>query len=82
VAAGYAPLKEDSALDTDSSKPDHQGFVTTYMTFCSGGCSNFSANNAQWFKLDADGYDSSTKHWASDKLISSWSCRLGSGMMY
>jgi hypothetical protein len=25
-----------------------------------------------WFKVDAEGYDPSTKKWAADKLISGW----------
>ncbi|KAG7098825.1 hypothetical protein E1B28_000729 [Marasmius oreades] len=47
---------------------DHQGPVSTYMTFCNGDCRSFSVTGAKWFKLDAGGYDTETKLWASDKL--------------
>ena len=52
---------------------DHQGPVSTYMASCNGDCSTFAANDALWFKIDADGYDSTTRQWAAAKLISSMS---------
>ena len=75
VARRYAPVKEDSAVEIDCGT-DHLGPVSTYMTLCVGGCSKFLANDAQWFKIDAKGFDS---EWASKDLIKSWFCRLGSG---
>ena len=49
---------------------DHLGPVSTYMTSCNGDCTKFNnPSGAQWFKVDAAGYDSSKKQWASDKLI-------------
>lgn len=49
---------------------DHLGPVSTYMTSCNGDCTKFSnPSGAKWFKIDAAGYDSSEKQWASDKLI-------------
>ncbi|KAF9524004.1 glycosyl hydrolase family 61-domain-containing protein [Crepidotus variabilis] len=62
---------------------DHQGPVTTYMTSCNGNCSSFKANDAQWFKIDADGYDPSTKQWAAAKLIAdgaSWTSTIPAGL--
>ncbi|KAF9263380.1 hypothetical protein L218DRAFT_927969 [Marasmius fiardii PR-910] len=47
---------------------DHQGPVSTYMTFCNGDCRSFSVTGAKWFKLDAGGYDADAKLWASDQL--------------
>ncbi|TFK23662.1 glycoside hydrolase [Coprinopsis marcescibilis] len=47
---------------------DHQGPVSTYMAACDGDCSTFSANNAQWFKLDDGGYFPDERLWAADKL--------------
>lgn len=41
------------------------------MTSCGGDCSTFQANDAQWFKVDADGYDAASKQWAAAKLIAS-----------
>ncbi|CAA7261663.1 unnamed protein product [Cyclocybe aegerita] len=58
---------------------DHQGPVSTYMTSCSGDCSNFGANDARWFKIDASGYDPSTRQWAAAKLIAngmSWTSTI------
>lgn len=42
------------------------------MASCNGDCTNYSANNAKWFKVDAGGYDPSTKLWAADQLRASW----------
>ncbi|KAG5638868.1 hypothetical protein H0H81_009171 [Sphagnurus paluster] len=39
------------------------------MASCNGNCETFSASNAQWFKIDAEGYDPTTKQWAAAKLI-------------
>ncbi|KAF5370561.1 hypothetical protein D9758_001885 [Tetrapyrgos nigripes] len=47
---------------------DHQGPVSTYMASCNGDCALFSAREAQWFKIDAEGYDPNTKQWAADRL--------------
>ncbi|KAF8973153.1 glycoside hydrolase, partial [Flammula alnicola] len=58
---------------------DHQGPVSTYMTSCNGDCSSFASNDAQWFKLDADGYDTNSRQWAAAKLIAnnnSWSSTI------
>lgn len=41
------------------------------MTSCGGDCSTFQANDAQWFKIDAEGYDAASKQWAAAKLIAS-----------
>ncbi|KAA1474275.1 hypothetical protein DENSPDRAFT_803824 [Dentipellis sp. KUC8613] len=46
---------------------DHLGPVSTYMTSCNGDCSSFDASNAQWFKINAEGYDNG--QFASAKLI-------------
>ncbi|KJA20756.1 lytic polysaccharide monooxygenase [Hypholoma sublateritium FD-334 SS-4] len=62
---------------------DHQGPVSTYMTSCGGDCSTFQANDAQWFKVDADGYDAASKQWAAAKLIannSTWSSIIPSDL--
>ncbi|KAF8639584.1 hypothetical protein AX17_001485 [Amanita inopinata Kibby_2008] len=62
---------------------DHQGPVSTYMTSCNGDCSTFVTDNAKWFKLDADGYDPSSKQWAADKLRAnnnSWTSTIPSGL--
>ncbi|KAJ2931220.1 hypothetical protein H1R20_g5796, partial [Candolleomyces eurysporus] len=58
---------------------DHQGPVSTYMASCGGDCSSFSANDAQWFKIDASGYSSEDRQWAAAKLItagSSWTSTI------
>lgn len=52
-------------------KIDHQGPVSTYMALCTGGCATFQANTALWFKIDASGYDPTTKLWAADNLRAS-----------
>ncbi|KAF8160838.1 glycosyl hydrolase family 61-domain-containing protein [Crassisporium funariophilum] len=52
---------------------DHQGPVSTYMASCNGDCATFGANDARWFKIDADGYDPSNRQWAAAKLIASGS---------
>jgi hypothetical protein len=44
------------------------------MAACGGDCTTFSASNAKWFKLNAGGYDPSTKLWAADKLRASEQC--------
>lgn len=45
---------------------DHLGPVTTYMADCNNDCTNFDAASGKWFKIDAAGYDSKKKQWASD----------------
>ncbi|KAF9469883.1 glycosyl hydrolase family 61-domain-containing protein [Collybia nuda] len=58
---------------------DHQGPVSTYMASCNGDCATFLAGNGKWFKLDAEGYDSSTRQWATDRLRAnnnSWSSTI------
>jgi len=53
---------------------DHHGPVWTYMAPCDGPCASFDISldkggkNLKWFKIDAQGYDASTKTWASDDL--------------
>jgi hypothetical protein len=53
---------------------DHHGPVWTYMASCEGPCSSFDLSadkggkNLKWFKIDAQGYDASSKKWASDDL--------------
>ncbi|KAF8070660.1 glycosyl hydrolase family 61-domain-containing protein [Lyophyllum atratum] len=62
---------------------DHQGPVSTYMASCNGDCATFSANNARWFKLDAEGYEPSTREWAADKLRAnnnSWVSTIPAGL--
>jgi hypothetical protein len=54
---------------------DHQGPVWTYMAPCNGDCANLNlaldqgGQNVKWFKIDAKGYDTSAKRWASDDVI-------------
>ncbi|KAH8107920.1 glycosyl hydrolase family 61-domain-containing protein [Cristinia sonorae] len=48
---------------------DHLGPVSTYMASCNGDCTSFNTANAKWFKIDAAGYDSGKKQWASQQLI-------------
>ncbi|TFK44421.1 glycosyl hydrolase family 61-domain-containing protein [Crucibulum laeve] len=58
---------------------DHQGPVSSYMTSCNGDCTKFAANDAKWFKVDASGYDPTTKLWAADNLIAdnnSWTSTI------
>lgn len=50
---------------------DHQGPVSTYMASCNGDCTKFPASSAKWFKLDAGGYDPTSRQWAADKLRAS-----------
>jgi len=54
------------------------------MASCGGDCSKFAANNAQWFKIEAEGYDSSSRQWAAAKLISdgaSWTFTIPAGLI-
>ncbi|THH31807.1 hypothetical protein EUX98_g2390 [Antrodiella citrinella] len=60
---------------------DHLGPVSTYMASCNGDCSklDLNATKVQWFKIDAAGYDSSKKQWASTVLINngnSWTSTI------
>jgi hypothetical protein len=54
---------------------DHLGPVWTFMASCEGPCSQFNLDldkggkSLKWFKIDAQGYDASTKRWASEDLI-------------
>jgi len=62
---------------------DHQGPVSTYMASCNDDCTSFSASNARWFKLDAVGYEPSTRQWAADKLRAnnnSWVSTIPAGI--
>ncbi|GLB37643.1 putative glycosyl hydrolase family 61 [Lyophyllum shimeji] len=62
---------------------DHQGPVSTYMASCNGDCTTFLASNARWFKLDAAGYDPSTRQWAADQLRAndnSWVSTIPAGI--
>jgi hypothetical protein len=44
------------------------GPVSTYMTPCgAGGCTVFNVSGAEWFKVDAEGWDGTL--WAAQKLI-------------
>lgn len=56
---------------SNSLRVDHLGPVSTYMTSCNGDCTQFDVTGAQWFKVDASGYDNGV--WASAQLISSQS---------
>ncbi|KAI3618705.1 endoglucanase iv precursor [Moniliophthora roreri] len=65
-------------------RADHQGPVSTYMTSCNGDCSSFMVTGARWFKIDAGGYDQSTRQWAADKLRAdnnSWTSIVPAGLM-
>lgn len=60
-----------SVADCEELSSDHLGPVSTYMASCNGGCKNFNTKDAKWFKIDAAGYDSGKKQWASQVLINS-----------
>jgi hypothetical protein len=53
---------------------DHHGPVWTHMAKCNGPCADYDLSldkggkDLKWFKIDAQGYDPSTKTWASDDL--------------
>ncbi|KAF9454001.1 lytic polysaccharide monooxygenase [Macrolepiota fuliginosa MF-IS2] len=71
------------AFKWDYWPADHQGPVSTYMASCDGDCTKFSANGAKWFKVDAGGYDPSTKQWAADQLRASnntWTSTVPAGL--
>ncbi|CAL1707592.1 unnamed protein product [Somion occarium] len=62
---------------------DHLGPVSTYMASCNGDCTKFNPSGAKWFKIDAAGYDSSSKQWASAKLVAdgaSWTSTIPSSL--
>ncbi|KAJ3480341.1 hypothetical protein NLI96_g8421 [Meripilus lineatus] len=62
---------------------EHYGPVSVYMTSCNGDCSKFNPSGAKWFKVDAQGYDSKNKKWASTKLIEdnvSWTSTIPSAL--
>lgn len=52
---------------------DHYGPVTVYMASCNGKCADLDLSKAgssvKWFKVDAKGYDSAAKRWATQDLI-------------
>jgi len=56
---------------------EHRGPVSIFMANCNGNCATFSANAAQWFKIDYQGYDPATEQWAADKLIAAGSIWTG-----
>ena len=52
--------------------PHNTGPLMTYMTSCgTTPCDQFDPTGAQWFKIDAEGYDAASKQWAAAKLIAS-----------
>jgi hypothetical protein len=52
----------------DDGGTEHLGPVSTYMTPCgAGGCTVFNVSGAEWFKVDAEGWDGTL--WAAQKLI-------------
>ncbi|KAK7687070.1 hypothetical protein QCA50_009570 [Cerrena zonata] len=75
-----APAGSKVTFNWQNWPADHLGPVSTYMASCNGDCTKFSdPSSAKWFKIDAAGYDSSKKQWASAKLIAdgaSWTSTI------
>ncbi|EIN12107.1 hypothetical protein PUNSTDRAFT_154790 [Punctularia strigosozonata HHB-11173 SS5] len=63
------PAGSSVTFDWTNWPADHLGPVSSYMASCNGDCANFNVKGAQWFKIDASGYDQSTSTWASAELI-------------
>lgn len=49
------------------------------MASCNGQCQSFNTKDAKWFKIDAAGYDSAKKQWASTVLINGRSALVCAG---
>ncbi|KAJ8107863.1 hypothetical protein ONZ43_g6601 [Nemania bipapillata] len=61
--------------------PHDIGPVLTYVADCKGDCSTVDKTTLLWVKIDEEGWDASTKLWASGKLIannSTWTTTVPS----
>ncbi|TDL26170.1 hypothetical protein BD410DRAFT_784224 [Rickenella mellea] len=76
-----APAGSTISMQWTNWPADHLGPVSAYMTACGSDCQTFDVKGAEWFKIDAEGYDNG--EWASAKLISdnnSWTVTVPSAL--
>ncbi|KAF2966522.1 hypothetical protein GQX73_g7038 [Xylaria multiplex] len=63
-------VKAGGTIDFQWTEWPHDiGPVLTYVAQCSGDCKDADKTALRWVKIDEEGWDSSTKTWASRKLI-------------
>ncbi|KAI1737946.1 glycoside hydrolase family 61 protein [Xylaria scruposa] len=53
---------------TGGGWPHEQGPIFTYIANCHGNCSTIDHTKLEWVKIDAAGYDTASKKWASQNF--------------